>query len=125
MSPQTTRPTDDEAARGTATKTLRLRRLLSPMVALSGVTLFVAAARTANEDRRRAAALGVASGGLLAWWVRQQGPSTANDPEAPDVAREGSDDGSQEPVDDDDASAVVEADDDVPAPDVDETDDRM
>ena len=92
MAPQTTRPADEDP-RGTVTRTLRLRRLLSPVVAVSGVGLLVAAARSASEDRRRAAALGVAGGGLLAGWVRRQGPPTANDPEAPEVTGERTGDG--------------------------------
>ena len=131
MAPQTTRPVDADDADGTETRTLRLRRLLSPLQALSGVVLLVGAARAASSDRRRAWLLALAGGGLLASWVRRQGPPTPNDPEAPtqfgaETAGDDEDSGEPEVVDDDDdASDVVEADDDVPAPDVDETDDRM
>lgn len=131
MDREPTRPVDDAAARGIATRTFRPRRLLEPVVALSGVTLLVGAARAARDDPRRAAVLGVAGGGLLAAWVRRQGPPTATDPEAPGEhavrGSTGGDEGSDPDVvgDGDDDADVVEADDDVPAPDVDETDDRM
>lgn len=119
---------------GTETRTFRLRRLLSPLQALSGVVLLVLAARAAPDDRRRAALFALAGGGLLADWVRRADPTTPNDPEAASTDGVGTfaDDGESSGVSDpevvdeeDDASDVVEADDDVPAPDVDETDDRM
>lgn len=129
MTPQTTRPVDDEDVPGTEARTNGLRRLRLPLQALSGVVLLVAAAQTAPSNRRRAGLLALAAGGLLADWVRRSDPTTPNDPEA--ASRPGSDEGSAggtEPevvAGDDDAADVVESDDDVPAPDVDETDDRM
>lgn len=128
MTPQT-RPTDDEDVPGTDTRTNALQRLRLPLQALSGVVLLVAAARSASSNRRRAALFAITGGGLLADWVRRSDPAIPNDPEA--VSRPGSDEGSIEGTEpevvagDDDATDVVESDDDVPAPDVDETDDRM
>lgn len=83
MAPQITRPDDDDDNTGTVTRTLRLRRFASPIVALSGVLLLVSAARVASRDRRRAGLLALASGGLLAAWVRRHGPPEGNNPEAP------------------------------------------
>ena len=84
MSTQTTRPTDAEEDGGTAERLPRLRRLLSPALAATGVLLFLAAARTASEDRRRAAAYGLAGGALLGVWLRREAGDDAatTDPEA-------------------------------------------
>lgn len=85
MAPRNARPADDDDGTGTVTRTLRLRRFVSPIVALSGVLLLVSAARVASSDRRRAGLLSLSSGGLLAAWVRRHGPPEGNDPEAPTV----------------------------------------
>ena len=90
MSTQTTRPADSEEG-GTGERLPRLRRLLSPVVALSGVLLLVAAARTAGEDRRRAAAFGLAGGALLGVWFRREagdGPTTPDPAASEDVSAE-------------------------------------
>ncbi|QLD90978.1 hypothetical protein HWV07_18770 [Natronomonas salina] len=85
MSPRTTRPTEPDVDHGTEARTSRLRRLASPLAALSGVLLLVGAAREATDHRRRAGGLALAGGALLAGWVRRQGPTTVTDPEAPAV----------------------------------------
>ena len=90
MSTQTTRPADSEDG-GTGERLPRLRRLLSPVVALSGVLLLVAAAGTAREDRRRAAAYGLAGGALLGVWLRREagdGPTTPDPAASEDVSAE-------------------------------------
>jgi hypothetical protein len=131
MAPETTRPTDADDADRPETRPFPLRALLSPVTALAGVVLLVAAARVAPDDRRRAGLLAGAGAGLLAAWLRRQGPPSASDPAATGTAGDRASDAdvpessTPEVVADDDASDVVEADDDVPAPDVDETDDRM
>jgi len=78
-----TRPDGSETARATGSRRSRLRRLVGPASALTGVTLLVGAARAAGEGSERAGPVAAAGSLLLGVWYREW--RAAGGPRPPDI----------------------------------------